>query len=185
MPHTGTLRSWNDDRGFGFIAPTQGGPEVFVHVSAFPRDGSRPVLGEKLTYELDQGRDGKAQAKHVIRLAVGKQRPPPAQNSERKSLRTNWIGSVVLIALIVGAGTYGYNQFTQSQKRRTLSNQPATAAEPDATAGFRCDGRIHCSQMTSCTEAKWFINNCSGTKMDGNNDGTPCEEQWCTNPLSK
>ena len=45
MPRTGTLRSWNDDRGFGFVAPTDGGPEVFVHISAFPNDGSRPAAG--------------------------------------------------------------------------------------------------------------------------------------------
>ncbi|HNL23065.1 MAG TPA: excalibur calcium-binding domain-containing protein, partial [Rhodocyclaceae bacterium] len=44
---------------------------------------------------------------------------------------------------------------------------------------YRCDGRTHCSQMTSCEEATWFLKNCSGTKMDGNNDGIPCEKQWC------
>jgi endonuclease YncB( thermonuclease family) len=44
---------------------------------------------------------------------------------------------------------------------------------------YQCDGRIYCSQMTSCQEAKFFINNCPGTKMDGNNDGIPCERQWC------
>lgn len=43
----------------------------------------------------------------------------------------------------------------------------------------RCDGRIYCSQMTSCQEATFFLRNCPGTKMDGNNDGVPCEKQWC------
>jgi hypothetical protein len=33
--------------------------------------------------------------------------------------------------------------------------------------------------MTSCAEANWFLKNCPGTKMDGNNDGIPCEKQWC------
>lgn len=46
-------------------------------------------------------------------------------------------------------------------------------------ARYRCDGRIYCSQMTSCEEAKFFLQNCSGTKIDGNNDGVPCEKQWC------
>ena len=45
---------------------------------------------------------------------------------------------------------------------------------------FVCDGRIYCSQMTSCEEATYFIQNCPNTKMDGNNDGTPCESQWCS-----
>ncbi len=45
---------------------------------------------------------------------------------------------------------------------------------------FICDGRQHCSQMQSCEEAKYFLANCPGVKMDGNNDGVPCEQQWCT-----
>ena len=44
---------------------------------------------------------------------------------------------------------------------------------------YECDGRIYCSEMTSCEEAKFFLNNCPDTKMDGNNDGIPCERQWC------
>ncbi|MCW8894252.1 MAG: excalibur calcium-binding domain-containing protein [Sulfurimonas sp.] len=44
---------------------------------------------------------------------------------------------------------------------------------------YECDGRQYCSQMTSCEEAKFFLNNCPDTKMDGNNDGIPCERQWC------
>ncbi|GAA5019613.1 hypothetical protein GCM10023206_33890 [Acinetobacter puyangensis] len=48
-----------------------------------------------------------------------------------------------------------------------------------ATSSFSCDGRQHCSQMTSCAEATYFLRNCPGTKMDGNNDGIPCEKQWC------
>lgn len=46
-------------------------------------------------------------------------------------------------------------------------------------SGFQCDGRMHCSQMKSCEEATFFLNNCLNTKMDGNRDGIPCEKQWC------
>jgi len=48
MRFDGTLKKWNDERGFGFIAPMQGAQEIFVHISAFPRDGSRPMLEELL-----------------------------------------------------------------------------------------------------------------------------------------
>lgn len=44
---------------------------------------------------------------------------------------------------------------------------------------FKCDGRTYCSQMTSCEEATFFLRNCPGVRMDGNNDGVPCEKQWC------
>lgn len=46
---------------------------------------------------------------------------------------------------------------------------------------FQCSGKIYCSEMSSCTEAKFYLRNCPGTKMDGNNDGVPCERQWCGN----
>lgn len=42
-----------------------------------------------------------------------------------------------------------------------------------------CDGRRHCSQMTSCAEAQFFLANCPETQMDGDHDGVPCESQWC------
>jgi len=57
---------------------------------------------------------------------------------------------------------------------------PAPVANAAAlAANLRCDGRTYCSQMTSCAEATWFLNNCPGVKMDGNRDGVPCEQQWC------
>jgi hypothetical protein len=54
---------------------------------------------------------------------------------------------------------------------------PARASE--APSAFKCDGRTHCSQMSSCAEANYFLQNCPGVKMDGNHDGIPCEQQWC------
>lgn len=40
---------------------------------------------------------------------------------------------------------------------------------------FRCDGRQHCSQMRSRAEAEFFLRSCPNTKMDGDRDGIPCE----------
>ena len=40
---------------------------------------------------------------------------------------------------------------------------------------FKCDGRQYCTQMKSREEAVFFISNCPNTKMDGDNDGVPCE----------
>jgi hypothetical protein len=60
---------------------------------------------------------------------------------------------------------------------------PATThslpAETQTSTSFKCDGRTHCAQMTSCEEATFFLRNCPDVKMDGNNDGIPCEKQWC------
>ncbi len=56
---------------------------------------------------------------------------------------------------------------------------PVAATAQTPAPGRRCDGRTRCSQMTSCAEATWFLNNCPGVEMDGNHDGVPCERQWC------
>ncbi|HXQ74380.1 MAG TPA: excalibur calcium-binding domain-containing protein [Pyrinomonadaceae bacterium] len=57
----------------------------------------------------------------------------------------------------------------------------STTPEPRVSSSYQCDGRTRCSQMSSCAEATFFLRNCPGTQMDGDNDGIPCEQQWCSN----
>lgn len=61
----GTLKSWNDERGFGFIEPLQGGQEIFVHIKAFETRIGRPQIGQRLTFEVEIGQEGKKRAKRV------------------------------------------------------------------------------------------------------------------------
>lgn len=48
-------------------------------------------------------------------------------------------------------------------------------SEAPASSRFSCDGRTMCSQMNSKEEAEYFTKNCPNTKMDGDFDGIPCE----------
>ncbi|MET3523897.1 cold-shock protein [Mesorhizobium abyssinicae] len=61
---TGTVKWFNSQKGFGFIQPDQGGPDVFVHISAVERSGLRGLNdGQKVSYELVQDkRSGKTSA---------------------------------------------------------------------------------------------------------------------------
>lgn len=185
MPQaTGILRTWNDDKGFGFIAPTHGGRELFVHISAFPRDGSRPTVGESLSYELGQGRDGKPQAVRVVRKAVGMQKPPARPAGLSRQRPRSRLGSMVAVVIVMAMVAHGVKQYQGHAHRQELRALPPAQAQPAAIqserpSSFRCDGRTHCSQMTSCQEATWFVNNCPGTQMDGDQDGVPCEQQHC------
>jgi hypothetical protein len=112
----------------------------------------------------------------------------------------------IIVWLILAAlGWYGYTRYqervnierllameAQSGESPAPSNIAAMEAKPTEFRGvapasvmdpsssrFKCDGRTYCSQMTSCEEATYFLKNCPDTKMDGNNDGIPCEKQWC------
>lgn len=62
MP-TGTVKWFNSTKGYGFIAPDDGGKDVFVHVSAVERAGLKGLNdNQKVEYELQDGRDGRASA---------------------------------------------------------------------------------------------------------------------------
>jgi cold shock protein len=54
---TGTVKFFNGQRGFGFIAPDGGGADVFVHISAVERAGMRGLAeGQKVSYEVEADR---------------------------------------------------------------------------------------------------------------------------------
>ena len=60
---TGTVKWFNSTKGFGFIQPEDGSGDVFVHISAVERSGMGNLQeGQKLSYELEQGRNGKTSA---------------------------------------------------------------------------------------------------------------------------
>lgn len=62
MP-TGTVKWFNSTKGFGFIAPDDGGKDIFVHISAVERAGLKGLNdNQKISFELLSGRDGRSSA---------------------------------------------------------------------------------------------------------------------------
>ncbi|CAM5789789.1 MAG: cold shock domain-containing protein [Burkholderiales bacterium] len=206
MRFDGRLAQWDDQRGFGFIEPVQGGERVFVHVSAFaPGDRSadnRPREGDRVSFELTLDAQGRKQARRVSRPdAPGRAQPAgvPRVIRRRTEYRDDdggggfgrWVGMALMLALMVALGWKGTQWWAAYGNRQTgivaplsATDGPVSPSQP-STVAFRCDGRTMCSQMTSCAEATYFLQNCPGTKMDGNRDGVPCEQQWCTSPWAK
>ena len=65
MP-TGTVKWFNSTKGFGFIAPDDGGKDIFVHISAVERAGLKGLNdNQKVAFELQSGRDGRESAGEV------------------------------------------------------------------------------------------------------------------------
>lgn len=91
---------------------------------------------------------------------------------------------LIVVVVLAGLAWAGYQKYqVRANETVAAATSIAPPAEPGptpaATAAFKCDGRTKCSQMTSCAEATYFIQHCPATTMDGNNDGVPCERQWC------
>lgn len=84
MRFAGTIKSWDDERGFGFIAPAQGGEHIFVHARAFPPRSGRPQVNQRVSFEVEPGSAGRKRAKNVAlqrteRTRSAPQRRTPAQ----------------------------------------------------------------------------------------------------------
>ena len=67
---TGTVKFFNTTKGYGFISPDNGEKDAFVHISAVQRSGLQGLYeNDKVTYELETGRDGKESATNLTLLS--------------------------------------------------------------------------------------------------------------------
>jgi len=83
---------------------------------------------------------------------------------------------MLLLAVLAFAAWKGCAYLDRGSATATSVSAPLDATQSPAPAPvFRCDGRQHCSQMTSRAEAEYFVRHCPDTKMDGDRDGVPCE----------
>ncbi len=86
MRFEGTLKTWEDERGFGFIQPDQGGEEVFVHIKSMVNREGRPKIGQRLTFEIELGPQGKKRAKGVLPYQAPKKIQPSAASKRSRQL---------------------------------------------------------------------------------------------------
>lgn len=82
MRFTGIIKVWDDERGFGFIEPVQGGQEIFVHIKAFSNLRGRPQPEQRVTFEVEPGTQGK---KRAVKVELVQARRPVASTSHRNT----------------------------------------------------------------------------------------------------
>jgi hypothetical protein len=84
-----------------------------------------------------------------------------------------------LVSIIIASNSTDQSpNVSPTQTVTVASPSPVPTPSPifrASPSNFTCDGREYCSQMSSREEAIFFIRNCPNTKMDGDNDGHPCE----------
>lgn len=130
----------------------------------------------------------------ALRQAVAYQSRAPVSTDWRNGMGScaggYGIKNFIVVLIFGGLAWTGYQKYASLtapsppapvQRIVPLASRPVPASErATAAPSFTCDGRTRCPQMRSCEEATYFLQHCPGTKMDGDNDGVPCEDQWCS-----
>ena len=101
MRLAGRVTDWDDDRGFGFVAPNGGGDRAFVHINEFQRGSRRPIDGDLISYRAVRDTKGRLQAREIRHAG---QRIQPQHQPSR--LPRAAIGAAALLGLI-GATALG------------------------------------------------------------------------------
>ena len=174
----GRLKAWNEQKGFGFISSEATERDVFVHISALKFMRRKPKVGDIIYFNIEQLADGKIRAINCEVEGVTpleKQQPDSSISPDAKPKIP-----VLSFVLFCAIGVFAYQKWGVNLMHTATKNHVyAESLEPSliekSSVSFVCDGRIHCSQMTSRAEAEFFLENCPDTLMDGDNDHIPCE----------
>jgi uncharacterized membrane protein YsdA (DUF1294 family)/cold shock CspA family protein len=90
MRFEGRIKTWNEERAFGFIEPDQGGQDIFCHITALPARAGRPTVNSRVSFEVELNREGKKRAR-----AVQLPRAGPAPRRRRVSSAAQWGGATL------------------------------------------------------------------------------------------
>ncbi len=133
----GTLKTLHADRGFGFIAADDDGQELFFYISVFARDRQLPLIGDRLSFEVEPDRDGNKRAVRVRRTSAAHLASAAAplrrvQRNRRDVQTSGYLGIVISVALISAMAWYGYRHYA-TRSVQSESRLPAPSAIlPDA-----------------------------------------------------
>ncbi|MBB1450010.1 excalibur calcium-binding domain-containing protein [Pseudoalteromonas sp. SG43-1] len=187
----GLLKAWSDEKGFGFIKSDTLEHDTFIHISALKHMSRKPKVGDTIYFEVATQPDGKTKAVNCRIEGVAELKAPYQKHKQqpyriaKSNFASSFLGKVASIALIAALCLYAFNKYNTHSNSQTpviTNDDLATFDEqypkfviPKSTQNFTCDGRQYCTEMRSREEAVYFINNCPNTKMDGDGDGKPCE----------
>lgn len=191
----GKLLRWIDEKGFGFIKPDTGGADIFIHISALKSMSRPPVVGDIIYYETSLDDKGKIRAinakiegvsqvltvspidrkRRTQKTTYPQQRPHRSYNTYKPPYKKSGFRFIPILLVIAAVSVY--SKFANQNVSGSQQGVPIVESSKP-TPQFQCQGKVYCSEMTSYEEAAFYLQNCPGTKIDGDNDGIPCEQQF-------
>lgn len=182
--YKGKLKNWQGVKGFGFIQSDELKKDVFIHISTLKAMSRQPKVGDFIYFEVEQQANGKFNAVNCRIEGVATKSWLTKKSRIRKNSPRRKNKLVLLLMLLV-IGFFTYQRLVSNVPRlQTPNNQIPSSSVlsnelkselSDTGTQFSCDSRQYCSQMNSRAEAEFFTRYCPNTKMDGDNDGIPCE----------
>jgi cold shock CspA family protein len=169
--YRGQLTKWDNAKGFGFIKSTELKQDTFIHISALKHMSRKPKQGDFIHFDIEQHK-GKPRAFNARIEGV----KANSTFKVTKGYKPRSGNKLIYAAVIVAIAVFTFQRMNLGQSNQMPQSQFAPSPTKVTTKKqFTCDGRKHCSQMTSRAEAEFFTRHCPNTKMDGDNDGIPCE----------
>lgn len=93
----GVLKTWKEDRGFGFIKPDDGGKDIFIHISALKGVSRRPITGDVIYYQIAKDNRGKYKAVNAQIEGISIEEDKSGDTSSSKK----WTIAIVVGLLII------------------------------------------------------------------------------------
>lgn len=106
MNKAGRIKSWNADKGYGFIDVHKDGKDVFFHITALQTRSVQPKPGDRVSFELARGKDGRMQALGVTIVGVPK---------TAKDASVSWGPALLGLAALVGIITSALGGYLPQQ----------------------------------------------------------------------
>lgn len=193
MLHQGKLRDWNPGNGSGFIQQEKAGPDIRISSSGFRKKPENLQDGDSIFFQIEVDPQGKPKAVFAYRAGQHFAPAPAVKKPALSSLPFQQLLSVVVTLSILAWLGYQSMHLLRAEVSSPAVTGGIETADPQSTTAsfenpvwppiqaqqypqFQCEGKQHCSEMSSCDEARFYLKNCPNVLIDGDNDGRPCEK---------
>lgn len=110
----GVLKTWKEDRGFGFITPDNGGKDIFIHITAIGEAGRRPMPGDIIHYQIARDKHGKLRAINAYIEGVISRRDANGRQTKGASGLLKLVLVTVIALILAAAVVFWYLRQTGS-----------------------------------------------------------------------